>query len=114
MKARMPAGYNKGFNNMQQLAAQATKMQEQMEEASKKIDEKEFMASSPEEKIKVTVMGSLEVKKVEIDESLLEQKDSEMIEDYLIIALNEAIKIAKDEKEQVMNAISGGLNIPGM
>ena len=37
-----------------------------------------------------------------------------MLEDFLIIALNEAISTATETGEKEMNAITSGLNIPGM
>ena len=42
MKARLPKGYgNGGINNIQQLAAKAQKMQEEMGRVSKELEEKE-------------------------------------------------------------------------
>ena len=48
MKARLPKGFNNGGNNtnIQQLARQAQKMQEEMDEATKELDEKEYTAAA--------------------------------------------------------------------
>ena len=63
--------------------------------------------------VKVTVTANRLVKNISISETL---KDSEEIEDYLIVALNKALKKANDinETELAAAAKDGMPNIPGM
>ncbi len=115
MKARLPKGYGGGgIGNMQQLARQAQKMQEEMENANRELEEKEFSATSGGEAVKVTVTGKMEVKAIELKPEVVDPDDVEMLSDLIIAATNEALRAAATEKEERMNAISGGLNIPGM
>lgn len=115
MKARLPKGYGGGgIGNMQQLARQAQKMQEEMENANRELEEKEFSATSGGEAVKVTVTGKMEVKVIELKPEVVDPDDVEMLSDLIIAATNEALRAAATEKEERMNAISGGLNIPGM
>lgn len=115
MKARLPKGYGGGgIGNMQQLARQAQKMQEEMENANRELEEKEFSATSGGEAVKVTVTGKMEVKTIELKPEVVDPDDVEMLSDLIIAATNEALRAAATEKEERMNAISGGLNIPGM
>ena len=115
MKARLPKGYGGGgIGNMQQLARQAQKMQEEMENANRELEEKEFSATSGGEAVKVTVTGKMEVKAIELKPEVVDPDDVEMLSDLIIAATNEALLAAATEKEERMNAISGGLNIPGM
>ena len=115
MKARLPKGYGGGgVGNMQQLARQAQKMQEEMEAATKELEEKEVPATSGGEAVKVTVTGKMEVKAIELKPEVVDPEDVEMLSDLIIAATNEALRTAATEKENRMNAISGGLNIPGM
>ena len=115
MKARLPKGYGGGgVGNMQELAGQAQKMQEEMEAATKELEEKEFTATSGGEAVKVTVTGKMEVKAIELKPEVVDPEDVEMLSDLIIAATNEALRTAATEKENRMNAISGGLNIPGM
>ncbi len=37
-----------------------------------------------------------------------------MLEDLIIAAVNEALRIARETMEREMNAISGGIKLPGM
>ena len=115
MKARLPKGYgNGGANNIQQLARQAQKLQDDMEQASQELEAKEYSATSGGGAVSVTVTGKMELSKVEISPDVLDPEDVEMLSDLIIAAANEALRAAHKEKEDTMETISGGLNIPGM
>ncbi|MBQ1453024.1 MAG: YbaB/EbfC family nucleoid-associated protein [Ruminococcus sp.] len=115
MKARLPKGYGGGgANNIQQLARQAQKIQDDMEAASAELEAKEYEAAAGGGAVKVTVTGKLEVVKVDIQPEVVDPEDVEMLSDLIMAAVNEAIRTAAKEKEERMDAISGGLNIPGM
>ena len=115
MKARLPKGYGSGgANNIQQLARQAQKLQDDMEAASKELETKEYEATAGGGADKVTVTGIMELTKVEISQELVDPEDVEMLSDLVMAAANEANRAAAQEKEDKMETISGGLNIPGM
>ena len=115
MKARLPKGYGSGgANNIQQLARQAQKLQDDMEAASKELETKEYEAIAGGGAVKVTVTGKMELTKVEISPEVVDPEDVEMLSDLVMAAANEAIRAAAKEKEDKMETISGGLNIPGM
>ena len=115
MKARLPKGYGSGgANNIQQLARQAQKLQDDMEAASKELETQEYEAAAGGGAVKVTVTGKMELTKVEISPEVVDPEDVEMLSDLVMAAANEAIRAAAKEKEDKMETISGGLNIPGM
>ncbi len=115
MKARLPKGYSNGGNtNIQQLARQAQKMQEEMDAASKELDEKEYSATAGGGAVTAVVKGSLEIKSLEISKDVVDPEDIDMLSDLVIAAVNEAIRNARDEKAETMDKISGGLNVPGL
>ena len=115
MKARLPKGYGGGgANNIQQLARQAQKIQDDMEAASAELESKEYEAAAGGGAVKVTVTGKLEVTKVDIQPEVVDPEDVEMLSDLIMAAVNEAIRAAAKEKEERLDSISGGLNIPGM
>lgn len=115
MKARLPKGYGSGgANNIQQLARQAQKLQDDMEAASKDLETKEYKATAGGGAVKVTVTGKMELTNVEISPEVVDPEDVEMLSDLVMAAANEAIRAAAKEKEDKMETISGGLNIPGM
>lgn len=115
MKARLPKGYgNGGANNIQQLARQAQKLQDDMEAAALELEKKEYNATSGGGAVQVTVTGGMELTKIEISPEVVDSDDLEMLSDLIIAAANEALRAAAREKEDKMETISGGLNIPGM
>jgi len=82
-----------------------TKLQEQMKE----VDSKTYTATSGGGLVEVSVNGKFEVIDIKIDDSLLEDKDSLQI--LLISAINDAIKMAiEDKKTQALNMF-GGMNL---
>ena len=115
MKARLPKGYNNGgANNIQQLARQAQKLQDDMETAAAELEAKEYDATAGGGAVKVTVTGKMELTKVEISPEVVDPEDVEMLSDLVIAAANEALRAAQKEKEDKMESIWGGLKIGGI
>lgn len=115
MKARLPQGVGGGgAANLQQLARQAQKMQENMEKLTAELEAKDYTATSGGGMVTAVVSGALEVKSIEIKPEIIDPDDAEMLGDIVAAAVNEAIRAANEEKEARMSAISGGLGIPGM
>jgi len=81
------------------------KLQESMEEANSKT----YTAKSGGGLVEATVDGKFEVVDLKIDDSLLEDKESLQI--LIMSAINDAIKMAvEDKKAQALNMF-GGLNL---
>ncbi len=115
MKARLPKNYsNSGAQNLQHIARQAQKMQEEMDSANKELEAKEYTAASGGGAVTATVSGKLEIVSLEIKKDVADPEDTEMLSDLIIASVNEAIRKAKQEKDEVMDKISGGLNVPGL
>lgn len=114
MKARLPQSYGGGAGNIQQLARQAQKMQDDMAAATEELNAKEYEASAGGNAVKVTVTGQLEVKAIEIEPEVVDPEDVEMLSDLVMAAVNEALRAANKDKEETMEKISGGLNLGAM
>ena len=104
-----------GFNgmgmpgNMNNLMKQAQKMQRQMEENQKALEEKEFTASAGGGAVEVTVSGKREVLKVKLSQEVVDPDDVEMLEDLIVAAVNEALRKMEEENAAVMSKLAGGL-----
>ncbi len=114
MKVRLPGGHGAGISSMQQLMRQAQKTQEEIQKASTELEAKEYSATAGGEAVKVTVSGKMEVSKIEITPEVVDPEDVEMLSDMIKAAINEAIKKAQNEKDSVMESISGQMNLPGI
>ena len=95
--------------NMGNLMKQAQKMQRQMEENQKALEEKEFTASAGGGAVEVTVSGKREVTKVSLSEEVVDPDDIEMLEDLIVAATNEALRKVEEESAAVMSKLTGGL-----
>ena len=114
MKVRIPN--QNGGMSQQQMLKKVQQMQEDMANLQADLDEREYSAEAGGGLVSVTVTGKHEVKSISIKPEALEEceGDPEMLEDFLMIALNEAISTAVSTSENEMNAITSGLNIPGL
>ena len=112
MKVRLPNSGAPG--NMQQMLKQAQKMQADMQNLQADLEGREYTANAGGGLVKVTVDGKHTVKAVKINPEAVDLDDIEMLEDFITIAVNEAIGKAIAESDEEMGAITGGLNMPGM
>ena len=95
--------------NMNNLMKQEQKMQRQMEENQKALEEKEFTATAGGGAVEVTISGKREVTKVKLDEEVVDPDDIEMLEDLIVAATNEALRKVEEESAAVMSKLTGGL-----
>ena len=108
-------GFQGGMpGNMNNLMKQAQKMQRQMEENQKALEEKEFTAAAGGGAVEVTISGKREVTKVKLAEEVVDPDDIEMLEDLIAAAVNSASAAVDKDSEEEMSKMTGGLNIPGL
>ena len=111
MKCRIP---NSGGGNMNAMLKQAQKMQEDMAALQEDLEDREYTATSGGGLVSVTVDGKHLIKNIKINPEAVDPDDSEMLEDLVTVAVNEAISNAIKTAETEMGAITGGLNLPGL
>ena len=110
-------GYPGGMGmpgNMNNLMKQAQKMQKQMEEQAKALEEKTYEASAGGGVVKVVISGKKEIQSVHLDPEVVDPDDIEMLQDLIVIATNDAIKKAEETANSTMGQFTKGLNLPGM
>ncbi len=112
MKVRIPNSGGPG--NMNQMIKQAQKMQADMAALQEDLEQREFTATSGGGLVEVTVDGKHLIKNIKINPDAIDPEDTEMLEDLIIVAVNEAITNAAKTSEEEMGAITGGLNMPGL
>lgn len=98
-----------GGMNMNNLMKQAQKMQKQMEENQKILEESEFSATAGGGAVEVTVTGKKTVTKVKLDPDAVDPDDVEMLEDLIMAAVNEAMKKADEASSAAMSKMTGGM-----
>ena len=99
--------------NMANLMKQAQRMQRQMEENQKELETKEFTAKAGGGAVEVTVTGKKEITKVKLSEEVVDPDDIEMLEDLVVAAANEALRMADEANAELMGKMTGGLGLGG-
>jgi DNA-binding YbaB/EbfC family protein len=107
-------GYPGMGGNMNNMMKQMQKMQKKMEEVQAQVDATELEATSGGGAVKVVVNGKREVLDIEIDPSVVDPEDVEMLQDLVMAAVNEALRKAEEFASKEMGKVTGGLNIPGL
>lgn len=113
-KGGFPRGMGGGMPNMNQMMKQAQKMQEQMLKMQEELEEKMYTATSGGGAVTVTVNGIKEIDELVIKPEAVDPDDVEMLEDLVIAAVNEALRMADESSASEMSKLTGGLNIPGL
>ena len=85
-----------------------------MDAWAKELEEKEYSATSGGGAVTVTVTGKMELKSIDMKPEVVDPEDIEMLTDMIMAAANEALRAASDEKNNRMDELSGGLNVPGL
>jgi len=103
-----------GGGNMQQLARQAQKLQQQMTKMQEELEAREYEASAGGGMVSVKVSGKKEIIDLQIKPEAVDPDDVEMLQDMVMAAVNEALRIASETTEREMSKITGGMSMPGL
>ena len=103
-----------GGANMQQLARQAQKLQQQMTKMQEELDAREFEATSGGGMVTAKVNGKREVLSISIKPEAVDPDDVEMLEDMVMAAVNEALRSAAETVEREIGKLTGGMGMPGL
>jgi DNA-binding YbaB/EbfC family protein len=104
----------KGFGNINNIMQKAQEMQEELEKKKDELAKKEVEATSGGGMVTVLVNGNEEVIDISIEEEVIDPEDSEMLEDLILAAVNNAKEKAQEMKEEEMGDIAGGMDIPNI
>jgi DNA-binding YbaB/EbfC family protein len=83
-----------------------------MQKAQEEVANMEIEGQSGGGMVKVIMTGRHEIRKVTLDDSLMED-DKEMIEDLLAAAVNDAVRKVEQQTQDRMSGLTAGLNLPG-
>lgn len=89
-------------------------MQEEMNRVQGELEEKTVEATAGGGKVKVVMKGTKEITSLQIAPEIVDPEDTEMLEDLVTVAVNDAIRQVEAMMEEGMSAITGGLNLPGL
>lgn len=102
------------MRNMNEIVRQAQIMQNKLSKLQQEAEASTFEASSGGGMVKVTVNGKQVIQSLTIEPSALKDCDTEMLQDLIISAVNEANRISRESLEREMTNLSGGIRLPGL
>lgn len=103
-----------GGMNMGNMMKQMQKMQKDLENTQKLLEEQELTISTGGGAVEVTVNGKKEITAIKLSPEVVDPDDIEMLQDLIISAVNEANRQAQDRHDKEISKITGGINIPGL
>ena len=114
MKSRLPKGMGGGPQDMNSMMKQVQKMQSNMTELQQEIEQREFSSAVGGGAVTVTMNGKKEIKSLEIKPEVVDPDDIEMLQDLIISAFNDTTAQIDETTEREMNAVTGGVSLPGI
>ena len=100
--------------DMKKMMKQAQKMQRDAAAAQQEIAAMTFEASAGGGMVKATATGEMAITDITIDAAAVDPEDVEMLQDMVVAAVNEALRAASEAANARMNAVMGGMKIPGL
>jgi DNA-binding YbaB/EbfC family protein len=98
-------------NNMMQKIQQ---MQEDMRKVQEELETEQVNVTAAGGAINVVITGHQRVQSIKLDPSLVDPNDVAMLEDTLVAAVNEAIVASQEHAAKRLEAVTGGVSIPGL
>jgi len=94
------------------LMRQAQEVQKKMQKIQEDLADKEFEGASGGGMIKAIINGAGTLKKVMIDDSLINKEEKDILEDLLVAAFNDAKKQADDGSAESIRSATNGMPLP--
>ena len=98
--------------NIGNMMKQAQQMQKKMAEVQEKLNSIEVEGTSGGGVVKVTATAKGDIKRINLDESLLKPEDKEITEDLIVAAINDSKQKAEAAAQEEMKSVTGGLPLP--
>jgi len=101
------------MTNIQQILQLGQQVQQRMSQLQTELGNRAVTCSSGGGMVTVTADGRGRVKKIQIDPSVVDREDVEMLEDLVVAAVAEAQSRAQKLYDEEMQKVTGGFGLPG-
>lgn len=102
------------LGNMAGLLKQAQAMQAQMAKVQEQAASKTVTGTAGGGSVTVTANGAMELVALVIDPEVIKSGETDMVQDLILAATNDALRKAREMMANEMKSLTGGLNIPGL
>lgn len=100
------------MKNLSSMLKEAQKLQQRMTEMQQRLEEVEVSGAAGGGMITVTLSGKGQMRKIKIDPSLVVPAETEMLEDLIVAATNDAKAKLESQMQDEMGKLTGGLPLP--
>jgi len=100
------------MNNFNDMMKKAQEMQKKMQEIQESLANLEVEGTAGGGMVKIIMNCKNEVKKIELDPSIIKEEEKQMMEDLIVAALNDAKIKAEEKSEEEMAKLTGDLGLP--
>jgi len=96
------------------LLKQAQKVQAEVAKLQETLKERVVEGSAGGGMVTATVNGQQELLAIKIDPEAVNPEETEILEDLIVAAVNQAMKKSQELVQEEMQKITGGLKVPGL
>ena len=107
-KGGFRGGYPGGGNQMDMMK-KAQKMQQEILKMQQELEARKFEATAGGGVVKATLLGTREFESIEIKPEAVDPDDVEMLQDMVLAAVNEALRLCDDTTSETMNKMQNGM-----
>ncbi|MDA1283759.1 MAG: YbaB/EbfC family nucleoid-associated protein [Proteobacteria bacterium] len=100
------------MGNMGNMMKKVQEMQSKMQEVQKELESKTVEANAGGGMVSIVMNGKQQVQSINIDPSLLNADEKEVLEDLIKAALNQAKEKVDEMSAEEMKKVTGGLALP--
>jgi len=100
--------------DMNKMMKQVAKMQQELAKAQEELADTEVTGTSGGGLVSVTVTGKGEFTSVKIKPDAVDPDDPTMLEDLVLAAITDAVRVQQEMAEERLGGVGAGMNIPGM
>ncbi|NLJ24130.1 MAG: YbaB/EbfC family nucleoid-associated protein [Firmicutes bacterium] len=99
---------------MRKMMKEVQKMQAEMTRIQEELGIKTVEATAGGGVVRVVISGHLEIKEIAIEPAAVDPDDLEMLQDLVMAAVNEAIRLAQEMSATEMEKVTGGIDLSGL
>ena len=98
--------------NIGNMMKQAQQMQARMQAMQDQLEQVQMMGQAGNGAISVTLNGKAEMKNIKIDPAAVDASDTEMLEDLIVAAYNDAKNTVEAHVAEEMAKVTKGMQLP--
>lgn len=99
---------------LKDLLEQAQGLQRKISDLQEQLAQQTLVGSAGGDMVRVEVNGALEIVSVHIEKDLLSSEDSEVLEELIVAATNDALTKARNLARNELAKITYGIQLPGL